>query len=539
MHTFCSIRARRRLHLAVSTEKLSLIDPSCPLYHRLLYTVVFSALLFFPNITLATVIVPMSDTDLIQQSAAIVIGTVNTIESYWDADTKQIFTHVTVTPQEVLKGTVPVGNLTLKQLGGTVGQRHMWIDGSPVFTRGEKTILFLDANPDGSARVTQLFLGKFSVFTDRETRKEFAYRNHTPVGVHLHPQASPGDSVPTFAGEEFQEVTLLKERIQAALQHFSPGVPIAPAFLPPQLPVNTVSEQQESFVLARPVPIRWFEPDTGDPVIMSINPTDAIVGGEERIDTGFQAWNAAPDSVFRFHKGNKTNAEGFRADGVNAISFADPQNDLPNPIRCTGILAAVVHTSISNQARVLHGQIFLRINEADLVFADGWDDCDAFRNPTNLDEIVTHELGHVLGLGHSPSDESIMFALARFDGRGASLAQEDTDGVAFLYPGPSFPPCSYTLSASKRSVGGGASTGKVTVSTNSRCGWTTFTSADWISIVEGESSSGNGTVVYSVTANTGRKSRRARLVIAGQIFTITQKGVPAAPRKRPPPFAPA
>jgi hypothetical protein len=108
-----------------------------------------------------------------------------------------------------------------------------------------------------------------------------------------------------------------------------------------------------------------------------------------------------------------------------------------------------------------------------------------------------------------------------------------------LYPGPSFPPCSYTLSASKRSVGGGASTGKVTVSTNSRCGWTTFTSADWISIVEGESSSGNGTVVYSVAANTGRQSRRARLVIAGKIFTITQKGVPAAPRKRPPPFAPA
>ena len=148
MHTFCSVRARHLLHLAISTEKLSLINLSWPPYHRLLCTIVFSVLLFFPNITLATVIVPMSDTDLIQQAAAIVIGTVNTIESYWDADTKRIFTHVTVTPQEVLKGTVPAGNFTLKQLGGTVGQRHMWIGGLPVFTRGEKTVLFLDTNPD-------------------------------------------------------------------------------------------------------------------------------------------------------------------------------------------------------------------------------------------------------------------------------------------------------------------------------------------------------------------------------------------------------
>ena len=116
MHTFYSVRARRGLHPATSTEKLSLIHPSYPPYRRLLCTIVFSLLLFFPNVTLATVIVPMSDTDLIQQAAVIVMGTVNTIESYWDANTKRIFTHVTVTPQEVLKGTIRQGILRSSSL---------------------------------------------------------------------------------------------------------------------------------------------------------------------------------------------------------------------------------------------------------------------------------------------------------------------------------------------------------------------------------------------------------------------------------------
>ncbi len=80
---------------------------------------------------------------------------------------------------------------------------------------------------------------------------------------------------------------------------------------------------------------------------------------------------------------------------------------------------------------------------------------------------------------------------------------------------------------------------RLRIASGSRCGWTSFTSADWISIVEGESSSGNGTVVYSVATNTSKKSRRAQSVISGQILTITQKGAPGASRRRPSPFVPA
>src|ERR1041384_7730933 len=62
-----------------------------------------------------------------------------------------------------------------------------------------------------------------------------------------------------------------------------------------------------------------------------------------------------------------------------------------------------------------------------------------------LQEIMTHEMGHGLGLLHSwdatfpppPSAAeqiATMYWVAHFDGRAASLRQDDIDGVTFIYP---------------------------------------------------------------------------------------------------------
>ncbi len=496
--------------------------------------------LLSPGLATATVIIPVSEADLTQHATAIVIGTVNTIESYWDPQTRQIATHISISPQDVLKGSLAPGNLVLKQAGGTVGHQHAWLDGSPSFIRGEKVLVFVDRNSDGSARVDQLYLGKFSVFTDKQTGKEFAYRGDTHAGIQILSKSARGKRALTPATDEFLEVAPLKERIQAILQHSPPPTSATTEpFVAPLLPLNSDVEQREGFVLIRPIPVRWFEPDAGEAVTLSINPDNIITNGEARIDTGMETWNAVPGSTFIFRTGPQTDAEGFRADGVSAISFADPLSQLTDPIRCTGILAAVALISITNEARALHEQTFYRIMEADFVYADGWEDCPEFQDPTNIEELTTHELGHVLGLGHSPNPESIMFAFAHFDGRGASLAQEDRDGIAFLYPDGTLPPCTYALSSTGRTVNGTATTTNVNVTTSERCGWTSFTSANWITIAAGEQSSGNDTVEIEIAANPTRRSRQAVVTVAGRSFTITQKagGTRTTPRRRVPPFA--
>jgi hypothetical protein len=545
METLCMLTYRyaRALPLSCSSlgkEKSVLTRTFLVVCNWLFVSAILLAEFLYPGTTTATVIVPVSETDLTQHAAAIVMGTVTSIQSYWDPQTKQICTHITVSPQDVLKGALAPGDLVLKQSGGTVGQQHTWIDGSPSFIRGERVLLFVDRNADGSARVDQLYLGKFSLFTDKQTGKEFAYRGDTHSNIQIVSTSATGKRALTPAIEEFFEVAPMKERIRTILQDTPPTQTTATApFVSPLIPLHSDVEQREGFVLIRPIPVRWFEPDTGDAVILSINPDNSIANGEERINTGMETWNAVPGSTFIFQTGTPTDAKGFRTDGVSAISFADPLDQLTDPIRCTGILAAVALMSITSETLALQEQTFYRITEADFVYADGWDDCKDFQNPTNIDEVTTHELGHVLGLGHSPNPESIMFTFAHFDGRGAVLAQEDRDGVAFLYPDGTLPPCTYALSSTGRTVNGIATTANVNVSTSERCGWTAFTDANWITITAGEKSSGNDTVEFEIAANPARKSRQATVSIAGRLFTVTQKagGTRTTPRKRVPPFA--
>jgi hypothetical protein len=47
----------------------------------------------------------------------------------------------------------------------------------------------------------------------------------------------------------------------------------------------------------------------------------------------------------------------------------------------------------------------------------------------------------------------------------------------------------------------------------------------WITITSGASGTGNGTVSYSLSENTGAKKRTGTLTIAGQTYTVTQHGV--------------
>jgi len=82
--------------------------------------------------------------------------------------------------------------------------------------------------------------------------------------------------------------------------------------------------------------------------------------------------------------------------------------------------------------------------------------------------------------------------------------------------------CSYSISPDNASVAASGGAGTVTVATDSTCAWTAASNAAWITVTSGSSGNGNGTVAYSVAANTGTTSRTGTLTIGGRIFTITQ-----------------
>ena len=86
--------------------------------------------------------------------------------------------------------------------------------------------------------------------------------------------------------------------------------------------------------------------------------------------------------------------------------------------------------------------------------------------------------------------------------------------------------CSFTVTPTTQNVvaGGGAQT--ATVTTTSGCAWTAASNnTSWITVTSGSSGTGNGTVSYSVAANTGTSSRPGSLTIAGQTLNVTQAAV--------------
>ena len=86
--------------------------------------------------------------------------------------------------------------------------------------------------------------------------------------------------------------------------------------------------------------------------------------------------------------------------------------------------------------------------------------------------------------------------------------------------------CTFTISPASLSVTSGARTGTVSVAAGTGCAWTAGSAASWITVTSGASGSGNGTVGYSIAANTSISSRTGIVTIAGQAFTVTQGGVP-------------
>ncbi|UCF93039.1 MAG: BACON domain-containing protein, partial [Desulfobacterales bacterium] len=95
---------------------------------------------------------------------------------------------------------------------------------------------------------------------------------------------------------------------------------------------------------------------------------------------------------------------------------------------------------------------------------------------------------------------------------------------------PSQPPpiCTYSISPTSRTFPSGGGNDTISVdAVRDDCQWTASASVDWITINSGSSGTGDGTVGYSVSANTGTSSRTATITVAGQSHTVTQEPLPS------------
>jgi hypothetical protein len=85
--------------------------------------------------------------------------------------------------------------------------------------------------------------------------------------------------------------------------------------------------------------------------------------------------------------------------------------------------------------------------------------------------------------------------------------------------------CGYSLSPSGRSHGHSATNASLSVTTPAGCAWNVVNTNSWVTITSATNGTGNGTVAYSIASNTGLVTRAGNILVADQVFAITQSPV--------------
>jgi hypothetical protein len=179
---------------------------------------------------------------------------------------------------------------------------------------------------------------------------------------------------------------------------------------------------------------RWFNADTPHQVNVDNRGVASVTGGDP--DHGVtaavnavKAWNGGGVNVTTSSSSSVAYRQG---DGVSDIIFSDPLHI------CTGTcLAATLTGYYSTSVTGTCGGVTMdKITDSDTAFNLSYDYTTPAQgscsNEIYLDSVVTHEVGHVIGLAHSSVSSALMYpSVAYCDDK--ALATDDINGRNALY----------------------------------------------------------------------------------------------------------
>jgi YVTN family beta-propeller protein len=137
----------------------------------------------------------------------------------------------------------------------------------------------------------------------------------------------------------------------------------------------------------------------------------------------FDAWNAVGGTdIMALYAGTVAEPRARALDGVNTVTFSDPEFDFPMGVLAVGISTSFVEPDRYREQPVRPGQIV----DADIIFNPNM----KFGTPTagsgtDIQSVATHEAGHLFGISHSAVRTSTMFFVLPPGTEASTLEAED------------------------------------------------------------------------------------------------------------------